>query len=241
MIWFACSQCGKVHGRSESSVGSMIFCACGQGLTVPWESTAPEPPQLADAPGPVLSGPLLEPVQFDTPSETESPRRLINPPPLPERKPRRRGPRDPNACLNHEERPKQAGCADCGEGFCSSCLVAFAGQTLCGPCKNLRVRALARPPQASGWALLSLALALIALPLSVFLFPHGGGLVRSTAWTLVFLAPAVAAVLFARLALRRIDRDRRVSGDGMAFVGIVLAAIDLLVLIFLNLYASRWA
>lgn len=232
MIWFACKQCGKVHGRSESSVGSMIFCGCGQGLTVPWESTAPEP--APDAPGPVLA-----PVQFDAPTDEDRPRRLIIPPPLPERKPRRTGPRDPNACLNHEDRPKTANCPDCGEGFCSSCLVAFRGQTLCGPCKNLRVRALARPPQVSGWALGSFAAALIALFLAAFLFPPGGSLGRMLVWNLVCLIPPALASFFAVLALRRMASDRRLSGDGLALVGLTLAGFVVIALVFLNLYGTR--
>lgn len=232
MIWFACKQCGKVHGRSESSVGSMIFCACGQGLTVPWESTAPEP--AADAPVPVLA-----PVQVDGPAEENKPRRLIIPPPLPERKPRRSGPRDPNACLNHEDRPKTTNCLDCGEGFCASCLVAFRGQTLCGPCKNLRVRALARPPQVSAWALSSFAAALIALTLAAFLFPHGGSLGRMLMWNLVGSIPPALACVFAVLALRRMASDRRLSGDGLALVGLTLAGFVVIALVFLNLYGAR--
>src|SRR5262249_16114600 len=43
MIWFSCKQCGKVHGRAENSAGTLVFCDCGQGNTVPWESTAAEP------------------------------------------------------------------------------------------------------------------------------------------------------------------------------------------------------
>ena len=43
MIWFACKQCGKRHGRAESLVGTLVFCECGQGNRVPWASTVPEP------------------------------------------------------------------------------------------------------------------------------------------------------------------------------------------------------
>ena len=48
MIWFACKQCGKVHSRPESAAGAMVFCDCGQGCIVPWESTAPEPEAEAE-------------------------------------------------------------------------------------------------------------------------------------------------------------------------------------------------
>ena len=50
MIWFTCKQCGKTHGRPENSVGSLVFCECGAGNTVPWESTVAEPEQPAAAP-----------------------------------------------------------------------------------------------------------------------------------------------------------------------------------------------
>ena len=43
MIWFSCNKCGKALGRPESSAGAFIFCDCGQGLTVPWDSTIAPP------------------------------------------------------------------------------------------------------------------------------------------------------------------------------------------------------
>ena len=43
MIWFTCKKCGKTHNRPDTAAGTMIFCACGNGNTVPWESTASEP------------------------------------------------------------------------------------------------------------------------------------------------------------------------------------------------------
>src|SRR6516164_6467007 len=43
MIWFACKQCGKRHGRGEHLAGTLVFCECGHGNRVPWSSTIPEP------------------------------------------------------------------------------------------------------------------------------------------------------------------------------------------------------
>src|SRR5438105_12622885 len=43
MIWFSCSKCQKTLGRPESSVGALVFCDCGQGNAVPWDSTAAAP------------------------------------------------------------------------------------------------------------------------------------------------------------------------------------------------------
>ena len=64
MIWFTCKKCGKTHGRTETSAGTMVFCECGNGNTVPWESTAAPPavaPVVAEAP----RVPDLAPIQFD--------------------------------------------------------------------------------------------------------------------------------------------------------------------------------
>jgi len=36
--------------------------------------------------------------------------------------------RDPRFCLNHEERPSEQPCADCGDGFCADCLVTLQGK-----------------------------------------------------------------------------------------------------------------
>jgi hypothetical protein len=58
MIWFTCKKCSKKHGRPDNLVGTMIFCDCGQGNTVPWQSTTapdetpPEPPRRPAPPPP---------------------------------------------------------------------------------------------------------------------------------------------------------------------------------------------
>ena len=84
MIWFACKQCGKTHGRPDSAIGATIFCDCGCGLLVPWESTAAEP----STPVIVADMPLafkLEPVTFDPvaskselPTPVPPPRQVAN-------------------------------------------------------------------------------------------------------------------------------------------------------------------
>src|ERR1700722_4348336 len=164
MIWFTCKKCGKAHGRAENSAGTMVFCDCGHGNTVPWESTAAEPV----APAPVVTASVvprvvdLAPIQFDpvtisgpspppgstsypmTPSRTED-----------EERPARRGrgeKRDPDFCFNHQRRPKVDACAECEETFCQDCLVKFQGVLLCGPCKNFRARRQELPPSASAAA-----------------------------------------------------------------------------------------
>ena len=54
MIWFACKQCGKSHGRGEHLAGTLVFCECGHGNRVPWSSTIaePEPEEAMPAPPP---------------------------------------------------------------------------------------------------------------------------------------------------------------------------------------------
>ena len=64
MIWFSCKQCGKTHGRPETAAGATIFCDCGTGLVVPWESTAAEPAAVPAE----LAPPPLEPVPFEAPA-----------------------------------------------------------------------------------------------------------------------------------------------------------------------------
>src|SRR5438045_2911704 len=64
MIWFHCKKCGKTHSRPDNSAGTLIFCDCGSGNTVPWESTAAEPanpPPAVEAP----RVPDLAPIQFE--------------------------------------------------------------------------------------------------------------------------------------------------------------------------------
>src|SRR5438876_4072272 len=88
MISFTCKQCGKVHTRPESAAGTMIFCTCGQGTRVPWESTAADPGSAAEAApmvevepvAPDLAGPRLEPITFDAGAVPATPGRSTAPP-----------------------------------------------------------------------------------------------------------------------------------------------------------------
>ncbi len=234
MIWFACKQCGKTHGRGESSIGATIFCECGQGLMVPWESTAGEPPP---PPPPVavphMPPPLkLEPVSFDP----EPPR--PGPPPSRSRQRVRAGPRDPNLCLNHDTVPKQAACADCGESFCPACLVDFQRDRLCGPCKNYRVRVMQRPLPAPPLALVSLGVSLVMGPLTFCLVPIG----RSPGfpwWSLLAMGPQVVALMLGILAIRQVETDPRTGGRALAFTGTLTAAVTAVLILMLTLYSPR--
>lgn len=65
MIWFACKQCGKVQGRPDSAAGSLIFCNCGSGNTVPWESTVEPPPESVPTQNVPPLPPILEPIPIE--------------------------------------------------------------------------------------------------------------------------------------------------------------------------------
>src|SRR5207244_3479570 len=112
-------------------------------------------------------------------------------------------PRDPRYCFNHEELPKQAICADCAESFCSNCLVTFQGRSLCGPCKNYRVRALQRPGPLSRFAQASAAMALLSAVFMTLLA------YVSNFWLIGIVAyiPPIAALVLGFTALREVEKE----------------------------------
>src|SRR5262245_20840905 len=142
MIWFTCKQCGKRHGRPDEMAGSLLFCECGHGNRVPWESTAAAP---------------------ELPKETPTPSRPTASPSRPRWAPRPQvRPRDPTRCLNHEDVPAAKTCAVCGASFCERCIVSLQGQSVCGPCKNYRLHYLTRPARLSSLALIAMLLGLFS-------------------------------------------------------------------------------
>jgi hypothetical protein len=233
MIWYTCKQCGKIQGRPETAVGSVVFCTCGQGNTVPWESTVAEPPPVVAETLPVV--PKLEPVKFDAeliPEPSGKKRRL------PRERPRTR---DPKMCLNHQDLPLHETCVDCGEGFCEDCLVYVQGKALCGPCKNFRIRVLHQPMPTSQLALVSLLLALFTGPLAFCLFPMGLNF-GTQKLSLLALVPQLTAVILGILALRRTENDPQLGGQALALSGILTGGFSAFWTVFLTLYATRlWA
>ena len=143
MIWFSCKQCGKQLRQPETAGGSLVFCMCGQGNRVPWESTVPAP--------------------ADDPSATPAPVDSSDEDAVPQRRRRAVVVRDPAYCFNHQDVPADQTCNDCGEHFCPACVVVVRGKSLCGPCKNFRLARLQRAPQVSTMAVVSLVLAYLAL------------------------------------------------------------------------------
>jgi hypothetical protein len=231
VIWFACSKCRKVHGRPENAAGAMVFCDCGQGMTVPWESTAPEP---AHAPAVATPQPRrAEPLTFGA---AETPSSVVVPPPRSARR-KVRFEHDANVCLNHEARPKQKVCADCGMSFCDDCVVAFRGQTLCGPCKNYETKLLQRPPRRSGLAIASAAVALAA-GLLVACMPWNKPMVFSVIATIA-LSVQVLAFFAGLFALRKTQSDPQAGGQGLAITGMAAASFMAVLTVVLTLYAQK--
>lgn len=243
MIWFTCQECGRKHGRPETSAGALTFCSCGHGNTVPWESTTePDPIVVAEK---LPDVPLLAPLKFEPErsSGPPAPPVRLRPPPLdrPGRRDERRlrsRPRDPNVCLNHVRRASQAACVDCKDGFCADCLVYVDAKPLCGPCKNRRVKTLHEPPPTSQLALMSVLLALFTGPLAFCLYPMG--LNFQTQKLVIFaLVPQCVALALGIWALRKIATTARLGGQAMALSGILTACFGVFWTVFLTLYAPR--
>jgi hypothetical protein len=235
MIWFACKQCGKRHGRAESLAGTLVFCECGQGNRVPWSSTAPEPDPAEAPPAPAPApAPPLRPRPWSPPPDDDrrgydfpasrSPLRV----PRPARRP------NPAYCLNHDDVASEQTCADCRCSFCSACVVTLQGRTLCAPCKNFRVRVIDRPAPASAMAIVSFVVALISGPVSFILGIVAVGLNESSdggggvLLCLLALALPGVALALAWMALRDIETKPRVGGRALAATGATTALAGVL-------------
>jgi hypothetical protein len=223
MIWFACNQCGKALSRSESSAGAFIFCTCGQGQVVPWESTIAAPPEAPSAGAPPEPLPM-RPVPVGE-EKAPLPRR---PPPLPDdarpRSSAAQAVRRNDKCFNHQDRPIQEKCAACSEGFCADCLLHFQGRTLCGPCKNYQLRSQDKHGTTSNKAVSALMLAMLAGPGVSCLWPMGasGGVVLVC---MLALFAQLGAVILGALALRETESDPRLSGRALAITGMLTGGL----------------
>jgi hypothetical protein len=245
MIWFSCPKCGKTHGRPENSIGSMVFCECGQGNSVPWESTVPEPPPqmpmlsmpaLPQTPG---RAPMLTPINFDpTPS---MPGRVEEPLARPRRGERgeRRERRDPNFCFNHASVPRSTACEDCGEPFCSSCVVTMDGATLCGPCKNFRVRGMEVPPRNSNFAISSAWISLVTGALMGFCLLPWGGSTTTGIVSMLLLLPQLFALGLGIRGLYLSEQTNRIGGQAWAITGVATASIVVALTLLMNLHGLR--
>jgi hypothetical protein len=227
MIWFTCGQCGKLHGRPESAVGSFIFCDCGHGNRVPWESTASPPDPEAEPALPAVALPADPPRLSPIPVGEERLPASI-PRPVRQRRSRRR---DPARCFNHPDLPSEAVCADCQEHFCKQCLTQLEDKTLCGPCKNYRFRILGRPPRVAGMAVAGVIVALVGAPLALFLIlPLSAAGASPVLAIAVGLTPQLVAGLLGALALRTTFTNPRIAGQGLAVTALVTAVTSCLLL-----------
>ena len=260
MIWFTCKKCNKSHGRPETSAGTMIFCECGQGNTVPWESTA-SGPVAAPVAVPVPKGPDLEPIQFDPPPPAPLPPGASPPPPAkkpgstyPSSKPPpiddeddrsyRRGrteKRDPDYCFNHQRRPRVEVCADCEENFCADCLVKFQGVNLCAACKNFRARREEAPPATPTIATASLIISLIAGPLMMCLLIAKPGDTAMRVLSYLSLLPQLLALGLGGWSLYEAEKERRSGGQWAAITGVVLSALACVMMLLMQAFASHLA
>jgi hypothetical protein len=244
MIWFACKQCGKRHGRAESLSGTLVFCECGHGNRVPWSSTAAEPeessapiPLPLPPPEPARARPRqATPIPFLDEDEPR-PGRPAEPLPPPFRsKPKREYRRvNPKYCLNHDELPTEHTCSQCRLPFCSKCVLTLQDEVLCGPCKNFKVRGMQRPTRLTPLAILAAVLGVAAGMMSFCLSlvggasqaqSAGGGLVAAV-FGLVALLPPGGALVMSFYALHEIESKPRVGGRALAMTGTVASLVGL--------------
>jgi hypothetical protein len=240
MIWFACKQCGKRHGRAEGLAGTMVFCECGRGNRVPWSSTAPEP----DPSELVPAVPAVPVPPHARPAEVPLPARPWSPPPEddvwhPPQRPTLRHPRegrrpDPRNCLNHDADAEKT-CDDCHCSFCSACVVRLQDRTLCGPCKNFRVRGLHRPSRTSPMAVIALISALVSGPvcfwlsmMAVGVFRMRGDQVGALGFCVVALVLPVIGLVLGGMALRDVEKSPNLGGRSLAVTGVTAAGAGII-------------
>lgn len=221
MIWFACKKCGKTHGRPENLAGTLVFCECSFGNRVPWASTVAEPePDANPIPIPMPPAPPSRP--------SPSPERERDEPRPLDRPLRRREPRRTNSryCLNHEDAASEHTCADCKASFCAGCVVTLQDKTLCGPCKNFRVRGLNRPARVSALAIVSLVVGLVGGPVTFCLNAYNiysqqtqSSIAVAIALCIVGLLVPLGSLVLAWLALREMDAKPSTGGRSLALTG----------------------
>ena len=214
MILFACKQCGQRLARPEAEAGALVFCACGRANRVPWESTVPPeaaPPSLPDQAAARSAGDAEEAAARPA-----------------ARRWRPVDDWDPASCFNHRDTPSRQTCPDCGVAFCDDCVAVLDGRTLCGPCKNLRVRRLHRPARLSLAALFSLIVAVAGGPLSFCVLMTMAAAAGTPALGLAGLLAPVLAIVLGAIGLRQVEQDPHVTGRALAITGIVAGLVGAL-------------
>jgi hypothetical protein len=116
--------------------------------------------------------------------------------------------------------------------------VVFQGESLCGPCKNFRARALEVPPRVSGFALTSLIMGLIAGPLVICMLPAGRWM-GSSYLALVVLLPQLAALVLGVMGLRSMEADAKVGGWSLAVTGVLTATVSSFLTVLVVVFGAR--
>lgn len=247
MIWFTCNKCGKRHSRPDTQSGVQVFCDCGTGIRVPWNSTAaPEildaQPVSVPAPAPIPVPPVRPvPVPPRESDRAPRPQRLPTPPPrddlpLPPRQANRL-PRRVRAglCFNHDDDASSATCSACRLPFCPNCLVLIGGEPLCGPCKNFKFAGLGRPVRPLPMSVLALLVSLVSAPVMLALTLLAAGLYRgeglfavAVALCLLALALPLTGLWLSLTAIKRLETQSHHTGRGMAAGGLCTALLGLL-------------
>jgi hypothetical protein len=241
MIWFLCKQCGKRHGRADNLASTLVFCECGQGNTVPWQSTT-TPPAAPPAPAP---RPLLppRPQRFDDRDDLPPPDDHSAGDLLRRRKANVFRRRRPGYCLNHDDVATDRTCDDCKESFCPNCVVEQQGKTLCGPCKNFRIRGMHRPTKVPGLAVVALIVGLVSGPVTFCMTlvgagPQGSILIAMVLSLIGLLLPA-GGLVASWYALRDIETKPNLGGRSLAMTGAassLIGALWCLTVAFLVIY-----
>ena len=146
--------------------------------------------------------------------------------------------RDPEFCFNHQRRPQAAACSDCGENFCSDCLVKFQGKNLCGPCKNFRASRQELPPAASALATASVVISLIVGPLMMcLLLSNRSEPMRILCWISLLLQ--FLAIVLGVWALREAEAENKGGGQWVAITGVATATLTCVLTVLMIQFVAR--
>jgi predicted Zn finger-like uncharacterized protein len=227
----------RIEDRYRSAEEFAMALECWVGAQA--RRVAPEAPpaQPAPAPAPSKSQPIpVVPAALPPSKSQPIPVRPTPKPtapgaiPVAEPVPRRPAVRRRLRCFNHGNTPAAHRCAECGEPFCTACLVTLQKKNVCGPCKDFRLRPLERPPRTSVLAIFALALGLASAPFGLCLT-----LLQQTiypaAWAhtilvgLTGLCAAFLALMTGANAFRAIARTAKLRGHVVAAVGMAVAGL----------------
>lgn len=229
MIYFRCKQCGKSLERPPAAAGSLVFCECGQGTRVPWESTDPPLASLAEEEADATVPPSVIPIAEEREADPEY-----------ARYPRVIPQRDPHSCFNHPEADADQTCAACGLGFCAACVVRWRGETLCGPCKNFKIARLQRPPRLSVLALSALLAAVLTSPVGLCLTMMTAGM-KAPAFIAIGVSaiPPLLSLVLGGAALHQVENNPNLTGRSLAMTAVVAAAVSVILIAIFAILIQR--